>query len=96
MKDGDGILCLNFRADRAREILAAFADPEFVHFETGPRPDFAIVSGFTEYSRRHSTYMDCIFPMNGRRTLWRNGSGNRAGPSTIRPRPKNTRMSLFS
>jgi len=62
MRDGDGILCLNFRADRAREILAAFADPSFDSFDTGRRPKFAIVSGFTEYSRRHSTYMDCIFP----------------------------------
>ena len=62
MKDGDAILCLNFRADRAREILAAFADPDFDYFDTGTRPKFAIVSGFTEYSRRHSTYMDCIFP----------------------------------
>ncbi|MDX1785161.1 MAG: 2,3-bisphosphoglycerate-independent phosphoglycerate mutase [Roseovarius sp.] len=62
MKDGDGILCLNFRADRAREILAAFADPAFDHFDTGKRPKFAIVSGFTEYSRRHAEYMDCIFP----------------------------------
>lgn len=62
MADGDGILCLNFRADRAREILAAFADPDFDSFDTGTRPRFAIVSGFTEYSRRHSTYMDCIFP----------------------------------
>jgi 2,3-bisphosphoglycerate-independent phosphoglycerate mutase len=62
MKDGDGILCLNFRADRAREILASFADPEFDDFETGVRPKFAIVSGFTEYSEEHSTYMDCIFP----------------------------------
>ena len=62
MVDGDGILCLNFRADRAREILASFADPDFAHFDTGPRPDFAAVSGFTEYSARHSKYMDCIFP----------------------------------
>lgn len=62
MKDGDGILCLNFRADRAREILAAFADPDFDDFDTGRRPRFAIVSGFTEYSRRHSDYMDCVFP----------------------------------
>jgi len=62
MKDGDGILCLNFRADRAREILAAFADPNFDAFDTGKRPEFAVVSGFTEYSRRHSAYMDCIFP----------------------------------
>jgi len=62
MKDGDGLLCLNFRADRAREILAAFADSDFDSFDTGRRPEFAIVSGFTEYSRRHATYMDCIFP----------------------------------
>ena len=62
MRDGDGLLCLNFRADRAREILAAFADPEFDVFDTGVRPDFAVVSGFTEYSRLHNTYMDCIFP----------------------------------
>ncbi|WP_135503987.1 2,3-bisphosphoglycerate-independent phosphoglycerate mutase [Roseovarius aestuariivivens] len=62
MQDGDGVLCLNFRADRAREILASFADPEFSHFPTGDRPRFAVVSGFTEYSERHSNYMDCIFP----------------------------------
>ena len=62
MKDGDGLLFLNFRADRAREILSAIADPEFDSFDTGPRPDLAIVSGFAEYSVRHSTYMDCIFP----------------------------------
>ncbi|MEM6375367.1 MAG: 2,3-bisphosphoglycerate-independent phosphoglycerate mutase [Pseudomonadota bacterium] len=62
MKDGDGILCLNFRADRAREILAAFADPDFDQFDISQRPEFAIVSGFTEYSRDHNLYMDCIFP----------------------------------
>ncbi|MCZ4352489.1 2,3-bisphosphoglycerate-independent phosphoglycerate mutase [Roseovarius aestuarii] len=62
IQDGDGLLCLNFRADRAREILDAFADPEFDAFDTGRRPDFAIVSGFAEYSERHSTFMDCIFP----------------------------------
>ena len=62
MVDGDGILFLNFRADRAREILAAIADPEFDNFDTGTRPVLAIASGFTEYSERHSTYMDCVFP----------------------------------
>lgn len=62
MEDGDGILCLNFRADRARQIMAAFADPNFDGFETGHRPNFVTVSGFSEYSSRHSTYMDSIFP----------------------------------
>jgi 2,3-bisphosphoglycerate-independent phosphoglycerate mutase len=62
MSDGDGLLCLNFRADRARQVLAAFADPDFDDFDTGVRPKFAAVSGFGEYSDHHNTYMDCIFP----------------------------------
>ena len=28
MRDGDGVLCFNFRADRVRELLAAILDPE--------------------------------------------------------------------
>ena len=62
MQDGDGVFCLNFRADRAREILAAFADPAFDAFDTGPRPDFAAVLGMVEYSDRHNQYMTTVFP----------------------------------
>ncbi|MEK6205657.1 MAG: 2,3-bisphosphoglycerate-independent phosphoglycerate mutase [Amylibacter sp.] len=62
MKNGDGLLFLNFRADRAREVLAAIADPDFAEFETDPRPALEIVSGFAQYSTRHDTYMDCVFP----------------------------------
>lgn len=62
MVNGDVLVCLNFRADRAREILAAIADPDFDGFDTGPRPKLALVSGFTEYSKAHSTYCDVIFP----------------------------------
>lgn len=62
MADGDGLLFLNFRADRAREILAAIADPDFNDFKTGPRPALAAVSGFAQYSDKHDTYMDCVFP----------------------------------
>jgi bisphosphoglycerate-independent phosphoglycerate mutase (AlkP superfamily) len=29
MRDGDGLLCFNFRADRVREILGAIVDPDF-------------------------------------------------------------------
>ncbi|MGV6849179.1 MAG: 2,3-bisphosphoglycerate-independent phosphoglycerate mutase [Marinibacterium sp.] len=61
-KDGDGLLFLNFRADRAREILAALADPDFDAFDTGPRPKWASVCGMVEYSDRHNTYMSVIFP----------------------------------
>lgn len=62
IKDIDGLLFLNFRADRAREILAAIGDPEFKEFETGIRPKLAILSGFVKYSERHNDYMDVVFP----------------------------------
>ena len=61
MRDGDGLFCLNFRADRAREILAALADPEFSDFEvSGPR--WAAALGMVEYSEAHSAYMQAVFP----------------------------------
>jgi len=62
MKDGDGLLFLNFRADRAREILQALAEPGFDAFETGPRPVFAIVTGIVEYSTLHNEYMEVMYP----------------------------------
>jgi len=62
MQDGDGILFLNFRADRAREILRALAEPAFDAFETGPRPEFAIVTGIAEYSTLHNEYMEVMYP----------------------------------
>jgi 2,3-bisphosphoglycerate-independent phosphoglycerate mutase len=62
IKDGDGLLCMNYRADRAREIMAAVGDPQFDNFETGPRPDLSVLAGFAQYSDRHDVYMDCIFP----------------------------------
>ena len=36
MRDGDAILCFNFRADRIREILAPFLDPAFAGFPLPP------------------------------------------------------------
>ncbi|MHA3980033.1 2,3-bisphosphoglycerate-independent phosphoglycerate mutase [Halovulum sp. GXIMD14794] len=62
MKDGDGLLFLNFRADRAREILAALADPEFGDFDVSARPTFAAVCGLVEYSDRHNAFMQVMFP----------------------------------
>lgn len=61
-KDGDGFFCLNFRADRAREILAALADPAFAAFETGPRPKWSALLGMVEYSDLHNAYMATAFP----------------------------------
>lgn len=61
-KDGDGLFCLNFRADRAREILAAMADPKFNAFETGPRPEWSTALGMVEYSQSHNAYLNAVFP----------------------------------
>ncbi|MEX5727594.1 2,3-bisphosphoglycerate-independent phosphoglycerate mutase [Rhodovulum iodosum] len=60
--DGDGLFCLNFRADRAREILRAFAQPDFDDFETGKRPELSAILGMVEYSTDHSRWMDTVFP----------------------------------
>ncbi len=65
-KPGDGVFCLNFRADRAREILAALGDPTFTAFDTGPRPQWSAMLGMVEYSDLHNAYMATAFP---KRTL---------------------------
>jgi len=62
MKDGDGVLCLNFRADRARELMAALGAPDFDSFDVSSRPDLAAMAGFASYSDEHDKYMDVLFP----------------------------------
>lgn len=61
-RDGDGLFCLNFRADRAREILAAMAAPLFAAFDAGARPVWAACLGMVEYSEAHNAYMTTVFP----------------------------------
>lgn len=61
-RDGDGVFCLNFRADRARQILAAMADPAFDGFVTGKRPEWSALLGMAEYSDRHSAWFDTAYP----------------------------------
>ena len=61
-RDGDGVFCLNFRADRAREILAAIGQPGFDAFDTGTRPQWAALLGMVDYSARHDEYMTAAYP----------------------------------
>jgi 2,3-bisphosphoglycerate-independent phosphoglycerate mutase len=61
-RDGDGVFCLNFRSDRAREILSALAAPDFSGFATGPRPQWAARLGMVTYSAAHDTFMATAFP----------------------------------
>lgn len=62
VRDGDGLVFANFRADRAREILAALIDPDFHAYEVGPRPRFAAVLGMVEYSDALNRFMTVMFP----------------------------------
>ncbi|MEO0764492.1 MAG: 2,3-bisphosphoglycerate-independent phosphoglycerate mutase [Pseudomonadota bacterium] len=61
-KDGDGLFCLNFRADRAREIMAAMGEPGFDAFDVAGRPDWAGLMGMADYSEAHGTYMTTVYP----------------------------------
>jgi len=65
MKDGDGILSFNFRADRVREILGAMFDPGFAGFARSRRVNFAARVGMTQYSSELDAYLATIFaPQN--------------------------------
>ena len=58
--DGDCVLFMNFRADRARQLTRAFVDANFDHFDRRARPE---LSGFvmtTEYAADLDA--PCAFP----------------------------------
>ncbi|MGG5811870.1 2,3-bisphosphoglycerate-independent phosphoglycerate mutase [Falsiroseomonas sp. CW058] len=62
MRDGDGLLCFNFRADRVRQTLAAFLDPGFGGFPVSPAIRFAGALGMTEYSAALNPFIATLFP----------------------------------
>ena len=61
MADGDGVFMVNFRADRARQILSALLDPEFDGFARPRTVRFAAALGMSEYSAQHNEWMDTLF-----------------------------------
>jgi len=62
MKDGDGVLCFNFRADRVREILDAMLDPAFDGFTRKRTVKVAAAVGMAQYSEGLHRLMATIFP----------------------------------
>jgi 2,3-bisphosphoglycerate-independent phosphoglycerate mutase len=62
IKDGDGVLCFNFRADRVREILGAMLDPTFSGFTRMRMVRFGAAVGMAQYSERLDELMETIFP----------------------------------
>jgi 2,3-bisphosphoglycerate-independent phosphoglycerate mutase len=62
MRDGDGLICFNFRADRVRQLLTALLDPDFSDFERGRVVAFSGALGMTPYGDKLDALMDAIFP----------------------------------
>jgi 2,3-bisphosphoglycerate-independent phosphoglycerate mutase len=61
IEDGDSIIFMNFRADRAREITRAFIDPQFNEFPRQKIPRLQHFVGLTQYDVRLNAYMDIAY-----------------------------------
>jgi 2,3-bisphosphoglycerate-independent phosphoglycerate mutase len=61
MKDGDGVLMGNFRADRARQLLHALLDPAFDGFTRERVIHFADTIGLVEYSSVLNAFIPALF-----------------------------------
>lgn len=60
INDGDAVVFMNFRADRARQITRAFVDQDFSGFERGKVPALADFVMLTEYAA--DIKASCAFP----------------------------------
>ena len=61
MKDGDGVLMANFRADRVREILTSLVDKDFSGFKRTKVIKYSSIMGLTKYSFKLNSLMDTLF-----------------------------------
>lgn len=62
MKDNDGIISFNFRADRIRQLMNALLEPDFDKFKRSRVIKFSKVLGMTQYSDTLVQYMGVLFP----------------------------------
>jgi 2,3-bisphosphoglycerate-independent phosphoglycerate mutase len=60
MEDGDSLIFMNFRADRARQISRAFANDDFSGFNRKVRPAFTSFVMLTEYAT--DIQASCAYP----------------------------------
>ena len=51
IREGDGIFCFNYRADRMRQIVRALAAPDFDGFDVSGRPNVRLVT-MTRYDQK--------------------------------------------
>ena len=62
MRDGDAVIHLNFRADRARQLTQALALDAFEGFDRGSRPTDLPVTTLTEYQAHDELPVAVAFP----------------------------------
>jgi len=62
MAAGDGLVMMNFRSDRAREILSALVDPSFDGFARAGMNDFASRVGLVSYSAALDRQLTALLP----------------------------------
>ncbi len=62
MREGDGIVSFNFRADRIRELLNAILDQDFTGFARTPPPRLAGTVAMTRYSDDLAGRLLVLFP----------------------------------
>ena len=44
MRDGDAVICFNYRSDRMRQLVKALIDPDFKGFDVSQRPQLSVVT----------------------------------------------------
>jgi 2,3-bisphosphoglycerate-independent phosphoglycerate mutase len=50
MRDGDAVICFNYRSDRMRQIVRLLTDPDFKGFDVSRRPKLLVVT-MTQYDQ---------------------------------------------
>jgi 2,3-bisphosphoglycerate-independent phosphoglycerate mutase len=51
MRDGDAVICFNFRSDRMRQMARALTEPAFKGFDVARRPELSVVT-MTSYHQK--------------------------------------------
>jgi 2,3-bisphosphoglycerate-independent phosphoglycerate mutase len=83
MRDSDGLLIANFRADRVREIATALLDPDFSAFSRSHRIGFVATLGLVEYSTELNRFLGTLFPPDDLRDTF-GEVASRAGLTQLR------------
>ena len=60
--DGDALICINFRADRVRQMLAALCRKDFSGFSRARTVDWSVAAGMTQYSAELDEVLLTLFP----------------------------------